>query len=120
MDVKRGRTGDGKVGLAVLDVGLFEDLGEDRTEITVPMQSKKLGDICSAVWVSSRRRGCNGVLVYDPEVLGGIGAGGQSESTAILLRRGREEGAESRYSPLRAAHYRRAERGGLRGYESRC
>ena len=66
MDVKGGRTGDGEVGLAVFDVRLLEDLREDRPEITVPMQSEQLRSISSTVWVSSRRWGCNGVLVYDP------------------------------------------------------
>ncbi len=40
MEGKRGRTGDCEVGLAVLDVGLLENLREDRTKITVSMQSE--------------------------------------------------------------------------------
>ena len=40
MNVKRRRTGDGKVGLAVLDVGLLEDVREDGAE--VPMSKGRL------------------------------------------------------------------------------
>lgn len=120
MNVKRRRTGDGKVGLAVLDVGLLEDLWEDGTEITTTVQSERLGGVPRNKLGRLTSSGAQQSTCLQCGGSRGIGACGQSQSTAILSRRNGEERDEERCSPLQAAHHRQAEQGEQQGCASRC